>query len=210
MPFLTLLSLLVGCAPTPVADTCGCARIALRAEPVTTEAGLASLLAATALAAFPDLAPPDPVLLTVSAVDDLAFFRSSIDLDTLDPELDAGRVYRVEYDPVVLSDPPEPMALAAVLAHELGHVHDYVAMSASEYVDFGLWYGSATGTDELAAYERATDEQALERGCAEGLSAMRDWVYAHCSGDVLAEKERDYYSPTEIDAWVQANPGVCP
>ena len=63
---------------------------------------------------------------------------------------------------------------------------------------------------ELAAYERATDEQAMDRGCAEGLSQMRDWVYTHCEGEVLEEKKRDYYSPDEIDAWVLANPGVCP
>ncbi len=184
---------------------CPCDRIVLPAAPVTTDGGLADLLVATAVAAYPNLAALN---LVASPVANLQFFRSSIDLDSLDPNDDTTRVYRVDYDPVVLSDPPAPSALAAVLAHELGHIDDYTAMAAADYVSFGLWYGSAEGTDELATYERATDEQALSRGCATGLSAMRDWIYAHCSGDVLAEKQRDYYSPDEIAAWT-AEDGAC-
>ena len=177
---------------------CPCDRIELPGSPVTTEADLAILLSRAVIATFPELTDVD---LVVSPVDALQFFRSSIDLVSLDPLDDTTRVYRVEYDPVVLSDPPEPAALAAVLVHELGHIADYTAMTGTAYLDFGLWYGSSTGTDELAAYERATDEQALARGCAPGLAAMRDWVYTHCSGEVLAEKQRDYYTPEEIEAW---------
>ena len=208
MRFLLLFGVFGACT-SPVTDvaTCPCDEISLPASPVTDDASVLSLLSATQVAAFPEL---NGVTLAVSPVEDLAFFRASIDLGTLSVDTTVGRVYRVEYDPIVLSDPPEPAALAAVLAHELGHVNDYAAMTSTEYLDFGLWYAeqSAAGSDDLAAYERATDEQALTRGCAAGLSAMREWIYAHCTGEVLAEKQRDYYSPDEIAAWVEAH-GAC-
>ena len=64
------------------------------------------------------------------------------------------------------------------------------------------------GNEGRAAYERATDEKALQRGCADGLSAMRTWIYAHVDAETLAEKEKDYYTPEEITTWVADN-GSC-
>ena len=77
-------------------------------------------------------------------------------------------------------------------------------------LDFAGWYASQdpATSDELAAYERATDEKALQRGCADGLSAMRTWIYAHVDAETLAEKEKDYYTPEEITTWVADN-GSC-
>ena len=195
-------------SPPPTEDVrCRCDAITLPAEPVTDEAGLLALLRETQVAAYYEL---DGVTLQVTAIPDLAYFRSVIDSDTLDDAHPEARVYRVQVDPLVLTDPPSPEALAAVLAHELGHVLDYSTMTVREYLEFGVWYGTQdplTSTG-LSDYERATDAMALERGCADGLTEMRTWVYAHASPDVLAEKQHNYDSPEEIAAWVDAN-GRC-
>jgi len=171
------------------------------------EPALAALLDATRAAVYPEL---EGVSIGLRAVEDLAYLRAWTELDTVALDDGRARTYTVEYDPVLLSDPPDPGALAAVLTHELGHVSDYVGMDSAGLVDFALWYASQDPmtSDELAAYERATDEQALTRGCAAGLARFREWVYAHADAEVEAEKRRNYYSPEEIDAWVQAN-GEC-
>jgi hypothetical protein len=196
--------LLLACTATPSATDSGaaCPCDALPTAPtVTDEAGLLSLLRSTRDATF-----PGDYALAVQAETDLAYFRASIDPESFSSD----RVYVISYDPVVLADPPDTASLAAILVHELGHVDDYLAMDNAEYVEFGLWYGAQDGmtSDELRDYERATDEKALERGCAEGLAAMREWIYAHASAEVRAEKERNYYAPEEIEAWVAAN-GEC-
>ena len=146
----------------------------------------------------------------VEAVPDLQFFRAWIELGTISAPDPRDRTYTVQYDPVVLADPPPAEALAAVLAHELGHVDHYLGMSTEEAVQFGVWYGTQdpTTSDDLAAYERETDEKVLARGCAAGLAAMRVWIYEHVEGDVLVEKERNYYTPDEIAAWLSQH-GTC-
>ncbi len=161
-----------------------------------------ALLEATRDATFPGSGQ-----LAVQPETDLAYFRASLDAQSLGQD----RIYVVSYDPVVLADPPDASALAAILVHELGHVEDYASMSDAEYVEFGLWYGAQdpATSDELRDYECATDEKALARGCADGLAAMRQWIYDHASAEVRAEKERNYYTPTEIGAWSGAN-GECP
>ncbi len=196
-------------APGAVDDEdllCRCDQIPL-AAPVTDAAGLLDLLHATAEVAFPEL---DGLTIAASPVDDLAFFRSVIDLGTLDDAAPEGRVYRIQYDPVTLTDPPSPRALAAVLAHELGHTLHYLPMTTAEYLEFGVWYGTQDPltSDGLSDYERATDAIALERGCAAGLSEIRTWIYDHSTPDILAEKEHNYESPAEIAAWVDTH-GTC-
>lgn len=190
----------------PPEPDCRCANVAHVGEPISTELGLLAELAAVREASFPELAG---VNVGVEAVVDLQYFRAWTELDTIN-EAPEARTYTVQYDPEVLSDPPGAEALAAVLAHELGHVLDYLAMDSTELLEFGVWYGSqdSATSDELSAYERATDEVALERGCATGLSAFREWLYARVEGDVEIDKRRNYYSPEEIAAWVEAN-GSC-
>lgn len=200
---------LAGC--TNAADVepepCPCADLTLPAAPVTDEAGLAALLDEVETHLFPEMAG---VAIGVAPVPDLQFFRAWIELGTISEPDGRDRTYTVQYDPVVLADPPPAAALAAVLGHELGHVDHYLGMTSEEAVTFGLWYGAqdpATSTG-LSDYERATDEKVLVRGCADGLSAMREWIYAHTEGAVLEEKRRNYYTPEEIAAWVDEH-GDC-
>ncbi|GDX78703.1 hypothetical protein LBMAG42_05140 [Deltaproteobacteria bacterium] len=214
-PVLALLPLALGaCTPCDASvdsqasfdPLCGCPMLNLPAAAITTEAGLAALLHEVQIALYPE---QDRASIAVAAHDDLQFFRAWTELDTVGNEPYA-RSYTIEYDPVVLSDPPSPEALAAVLAHELGHIDDYLQMDSAALLDFAVWYGTEdpTTSASLAEYERATDEKALARGCAEGLSAMRTWIYAHVDADRLAEKQKDYYTPDEITSWVEAH-GSC-
>jgi hypothetical protein len=175
---------------------------------VTDEAGVVALVDDATREAFPELVG---VEIGVAPVDDLAYFRAWTEVDTVARDDGRARTYTVQYDPVVLADPMDPASLAALVVHELGHVEDYVAMDSAELVSFAIWYGSQdpATSDELAAYERATDEKALVRGCAAGLSAAREWIYAASADDPvrLAEKQRNYWTPDEIAAWVDAGGG---
>ena len=85
--------------------------------------------------------------------------------------------------------------------HEFKHVLDYTEMDSNALIEFGLWYAGG----DVAEYERATDEFALERGCASGLIDFREWLYGFVSEEVRAEKEANYYSPDEIRAWMEVN-----
>ncbi|MEQ1506921.1 MAG: hypothetical protein ABMB14_32135 [Myxococcota bacterium] len=191
---------LLGCAAPP----CPCDAIALPAGPVTDADALAALVAEVGRAAYPALAGVD---VGIAPVDGLAYLRAWTELDTVLLDDGLARTYTVQYDPALLADPPAPDALAALLVHELGHVSDYVAMDSEALAAFAVWYGTQDPltSESLAAYERATDAQALDRGCADGLAAARDWIYAHASPDVLAEKQHNYYTPDEIAAY----PAVC-
>jgi hypothetical protein len=202
----------IACRSHPPPDTlaagCPCDAIDVPDAPVSDAEGLAALLASAQAVAFDSLVG---VSIGSLQVDDVAYFRAWPEIDTMLLDDGAARDYTIHFDPVVLEDPMPPAALAAVLVHELGHVDDYVGMTGEELVNFGVWYGTQDPltSDELAAYERGTDEKALERGCAEGLAEAHEWIYAHASPELLPMKERNYLSPEEIDAWTEAY-GDCP
>ena len=130
-----------------------------------------------------------------------SYFVANLDLATL-AEAPLERDYRVLYNPALFADPPSRLAAGAILVHELKHALDYTGLEADELVEFGLWYASG---DDISGYEKQTDEYALESGCAAGLSAYREWVYAHIPEDDLEEKVENYYTPEEIAAWVAEN-----
>jgi hypothetical protein len=131
------------------------------------------------------------------------FFNAGVDLTTADqPGLE--RRYIIRANSAIFSGAEPPIgATTAILAHELQHVLDYTAMSGDELVDFALEYSEG----DITAYERQTDEAILERGCATGLKAYREWLYEQLDDEAEAAKRRDYYTPEEIDAWVAANGG---
>ena len=128
-PALLVVLAFPACAQPSPADSatdplCGCPRLSLPAAPITDEAGLGELLATVQAALYPD---EDGALVGVGAVKDLQFFRAWTEVETVaDPPYE--RSYTIQYDPVVLADPPEAAAVAAILAHELGHVQDYLGM----------------------------------------------------------------------------------
>lgn len=189
---------------------CPCDRIALPAKPIVTHDGMRALLGRVAAATWPELAG---LRLGLQPIDDLEYFRAWVELDTVGIDDGRARRYTIQYDPVVLSEPMPPDALAATLVHELAHVRDYVLLDSAGLVDLALWYaGEDPATSEaLAAYERATDDEALARGCAEGLARSMEWIYARAADDpeLLAQKRNNYYTPDEIRAWADEH-GACP
>lgn len=192
-----ILLLLAGCGVPATQPVTTCAAL-MRGEAISD----ADTLAATVprvQALYPSL---EGVAITLATLDSATdFFQADVEPSTL-TEPPRDRVYRVRHAPRIFDDPPPRSALVAILAHELGHVDDYVGMETSELVDFALWYAT---TDDIAPYERATDEKALELGCGEGLAAYRTWLYDHVDPETAAQKRLDYYTPEEIAAWEEAS-----
>ncbi len=108
------------------------------------------------------------------------------------------RRYIIGYNRRLFDAPPSYAAVVAVLAHELKHVLDYTEMDTEALIEFALWYMR----EDIAEYERATDEHALIVGCALALREFRVWLYDHIPPDAVEEKRRCYYTPEEIDAWM--------
>ena len=165
------------------------------------ESDIVALVASAREGFFPTLSAVTVEVTTMESDD--SYFVANLDLATLS-EAPLERVYRVLYNPAMFADPPSREAAGAIIIHELKHILDYTGMASDELIDFGLWYANAAG-EELADYEKQTDEYALEAGCAAGLSAYREWVYAHIPEEDLKEKMSTYYTPAEIAAWVAEN-----
>jgi hypothetical protein len=166
--------------------------------PAADEAGIEAALALTRAALYPDLAGVEIALDATDSDED--YFVTSVDLS--EPSSGgADRRYLLRYSRLQFLDPIPYAGLAAVLAHELQHARDFVAMDDAALVAWALWYAEG----DYAAYERATDEAVLEAGCGRGLIAFREWLYAHVDAETLAEKQRDYYTPEEIEAWMAAH-----
>jgi len=162
--------------------------------------GIAASLAGVGSALFPTLEGVSIELDPISST--TAFFQANVRLDTI-AEPPRERVYLVQYSEEMFALAPPSDGVVAILAHELVHVSDYVGMDTEALGAFAIEY--ATG--DVSAYERATDEGALERGCAAGLIAYREWLYGVVDEETRAEKERDYYTPEEIRAWVVEHGG---
>ena len=94
----------------------------------------------------------------------------------------------------------ERVELEGVLAHELKHIRDYSEMDFDALNEFVAWYMT---TDDISEYERETDEYALGLGCGLALRAYREWLYEHIDAEAVEQKRYDYYTPEEIDAWLQ-------
>lgn len=84
----------------------------------------------------------------------------------------------------------------AILAHELGH--DVYYKTRNRLALLGLARLACRGF--TARFERGTDLEAIKRGYGNGLKSYRVWLYEHIPANKIAEKERNYFSPAEIDA----------
>lgn len=194
-----MIWLLLACTSAPV-DTAPptCAELERTHGDLETVDDIQVALTAVQAALFPAL---DGVRVDlVSSESETDFFVANLDLSTLE-DAPMSRAYRVLYSTHALPQDVPGDGVVAILAHELKHVLDYTAMDTETLVDFALWYAEG----DIAAYERETDEAALERGCAAGLKAYRVWLYDQVDDETRAAKERDYYTPDEIDAWVAAH-----
>jgi hypothetical protein len=103
--------------------------------------------------------------------------------------------YFVDVNPRLLALDPPPQGVCAILGHELSHVAD---MSRGKRIRLlGLVRLISAGF--TAKFERRTDLQAIQRGFGPGLKDYRAWIYRNIPPTAVPRKERNYFSPTEID-----------
>jgi len=165
-------------------------------DPPTSEAKLVAIHDEMRAEKIPEL---DGVPTDYLAQPGLVYFAANLDLTTIEePPLE--RQYRILYGPELLDDPPSYAGLAAVLMHENKHIVDYTGMDADELSEVALWYATA---EDVSEYERATDEFVLERGCGLALIEFREWLYEHVDEETLKQKMHEYYTPEEIEAWIE-------
>lgn len=149
---------------------------------------------------FPELVNAN---ITPKAIKNPAVFLAT-DINVLSV-LTGEREYTLYLNKRLQTHPISDLALKGILAHELVHFTDYEKMNAFELASFYIQY---LASDEFSAkYERATDLQSFERGYALGIKAFRYWLYQQITPEAKALKQKNYYTPAEIDEWLlsQAN-----
>lgn len=180
-------------------DTAGsptCSSIMAAANNPTTTTDIEALITQTRQL-VPEL---NSVSLSVQTIEsDSTFLAAQVDLSTIS-NAPLEREYLIQINPQIFEQHITGASTVAILLHEFKHILDYTELDTNALVEFGLWYAGG----DVAEYERATDEFALERGCATGLIEFREWLYEFVSEAVRAEKEENYYTPDEIRAWMTA------
>ncbi|MGB3545954.1 MAG: hypothetical protein WBA17_03220 [Saprospiraceae bacterium] len=88
--------------------------------------------------------------------------------------------------------------LVGWLAHELGHVKDYLTRSIGNMIAFGIAY--ATMPTFVTGAERRADLYAIEAGFARQIQATKKYILSHSTlPDSYKQKiERYYMSPDEV------------
>lgn len=104
--------------------------------------------------------------------------------------------YRLLVNPRVFELQAPDEGVRAILAHELGHTLYFKQRNRIEL----LGLVRLAGKGFTARFERWADLQAISRGYGAGLKAYRQWLYQHIPANKLTEKQRNYFSPEEIDA----------
>jgi hypothetical protein len=97
--------------------------------------------------------------------------------------------------------------LRAIVAHELAHINYYESQSRMGLLSLaGILFPSFA-----ARFERKADLDAIALGYGPGLETYRTWLYRNIPRQAEAEKRRDYYTPEQIEALLQAeikHPGI--
>ena len=110
------------------------------------------------------------------------------------------RTYRLLANPRLSAERPDPEALHAILAHELIHLRDYLRMGPVDLILLRKDYRDDRFRRE---YERRTDLRVLEMGFGPELSRYRRWLYGVIRDpEKVAEQQRVYLTPEEIEAWL--------
>ena len=104
--------------------------------------------------------------------------------------------YLIWINPEVRDRQAPEAGLRAIIAHELAHV---VYFRRGNRIRLLCLTRLLSGSF-VARFERRTDLQAIARGYGPGLKEYRQWLYQNVPAQKLKEKERNYFSPAEIDA----------
>ncbi len=109
--------------------------------------------------------------------------------------------YLVFVNPRVFELQAPEAGVQAIIAHELAHVVYYKKGNRVRL----LGLVRLTSKRFTARFERWADVKAISLGYGEGLKEYRRWLYANVPGSKLKEKQRNYFSPDEIDAILSAS-----
>jgi hypothetical protein len=113
------------------------------------------------------------------------------------PQLLGGRmVYLLRVRPDVFTLSASEAGVRAIIAHELSHILWFRRRNRLRLLGL-IRLASA---DFTARFERWTDLQAIARRYGDGLKEYRTWLYQHIPPQKLKEKQRNYFSPAEIEA----------
>jgi len=116
-----------------------------------------------------------------------------------------SRTYKIKISRVLqLGDMTKPIEevphdiLVGWLAHELGHVMDYLDRSSFQMIGFGFNYITSRSFLMNAEYE--ADKHAVEHGCADHIVKTKNYIlnHEHLSDDYKARINRLYISPEEV------------
>jgi hypothetical protein len=167
-----------------------------------TEPDLLPLLREIIAEAYPEL--NDITLTTGNFSESDSFFQSNFEPLSLFSE---QPIYRIEVNPRIWLLNLPPLALKAVLAHELAHTRDYHLgknAGVNRLQNVLCVINQLRFYESLRKYEHRTDLQAIFRGYGKGLKQYREWLYPHLNAEELVRKQEIYYSPVEIEALMQA------
>ena len=168
----------------------------------TSKAALEAMVKELVAAHF-DRLPKVPVVIDDSLVSDFDFFQAHVQGYLKDWD---KRVYVLKVNRKLYVDSPGDVALRGILIHELTHLNEYAHSSTFGLAGLGWDYAFTDDNADVVKWERATDENALRLGYAEGVKAYRLWLYSRLTPERVAKKKRVYFTPEQIDAWVLAHP----
>jgi len=104
--------------------------------------------------------------------------------------------YLIWINPQVCDRHAPEAGFRAIIAHELAHIAWFRRGSRIRLLCLTrLLSGSFA-----ARFERRTDLQAIARGYGLELKEYRQWLYQNIPAEKLKEKQRNYFTPVEIDA----------
>ena len=113
------------------------------------------------------------------------------------------RIYSIDVNDLIYDLSQEPTgapsieAVQGILAHELVHLMDYENSTPGKITRMGV-----NIVISPSKVERDTDEEAFERGYHQGIKLYREWIYGKLTPKELRQKRKRYYTPDEIDEWV--------
>ncbi len=107
--------------------------------------------------------------------------------------------YIIFVNPKVFAGQAPQNGIRSIIAHELAHVLSYVERNRFEL----LGLASLSAKSLTQKFERKADLEAIARGYGKGLIEYRKWLYQNIPAKSLAEKERNYFTPQEIDLMLE-------
>lgn len=94
---------------------------------------------------------------------------------------------------------PNKSALISIMAHELKHLLDYKRSGFLKVSRLGF---NMLFKKSRSKYERETDLFVMKNGLSSGLIQYREWIYGQLDNGSLKTKECFYYTPTEIELYL--------